>query len=608
MTTIDPSDAVSRICEQLLQGRCVLFLGSGISGTYTDQSGRKFHGFPTGGQLLDQLRHSRTYVTDDMSLVDALTMKFNQEGRSALLDFIRENIPPTATTPLPAHMEIAKLPLSAIITTNWDVLMEEALQRFHVDYYVIVQDSDIPIFRPSSVPIVKFHGTINRPDTIVATINDYEDIFAKRPVVSSLLRVLCARGTVLFLGYSLDDRDFRSLHRRLKKELGEFMPTSFAVQIAPSPSAKEYWRGEGLHIIESDATDYLRTINTRLFLESATTLRGLGSVSEWNSTPFLRELLGAGSLPTESRVVDGILRQVVRILETGTPLDRVENTLKSALRTLISHRPNYQVLKHLQQDVFPSWFQLSSRSMSDIRDKATRLISERGAMKMDIAGRGAEILKPGDKLLIYSQSVRVVDAIGRFLQSHPEQKVELIVCERRHKSPHPAHDALSLADNLRDFEVRITIIPDASLANLMAQGGISRVLLGAHAIFEWPDERIMFVNTTGTLTIVQLAAVYGIPTYVLAEEAKIASMATNDGTDPSDRFQMTQGMPQGTATPGLRDYMRLHEITYVNPVWDTVSSDKVPFYLITENRMLQCGSRTKATSPCEVDLANPRLT
>ncbi|MFH1982962.1 MAG: SIR2 family protein [Pseudomonadota bacterium] len=594
MSEIDPSDAVSTICEQLLQGRCVLFLGSGISTTYTDTSGKTFHGLPTGGQLLAHLRNSRTYVTDESSLVEALTMKFTHEGRRGLLDFIGEHIPTTATNPLPAHIEIAKLPLSAIITTNWDLYIEEALQKSHVDFHVIVQDSDIPIFRPSSVPVVKFHGTINRPDTIVATLNDYEDIFTKRPVVSSLLRVLCAQGTVLFLGYSLDDPDFKTLHRRLKRELSEFMPKSFAVQLAPSPSAKAYWGSQDLHIIESDATDYLRTINNRLFLESATALRGLGSISEWNSTPFLRELIGAGSLPTESRVVDGILRQIVRFLDTDVTLENIENTLGSALRTLVSHRPNYQVLKHLEEEVFPSWFKSSSRSTFEIREKATVLLSEREAIKIEIANRGATLIEPGDRLLIYSQSTRVVDAIGRFLQAHPERNnIELIVCERRHKSPSPLHDALSLSDKVCKFGLCIQIIPDASVAYLMDRGGVSKVLIGAHAIFEWPDGRIMFTNTTGTLTIVQLAEAYDIPTYVLAEESKIASIASDTCLDQVEDFKKDQGIPLADTTPALRDCMRSRGITYLNPGWDTVSSEKASFHLITEKRFILCRPKRK---------------
>jgi translation initiation factor 2B subunit (eIF-2B alpha/beta/delta family) len=588
MSTIGSADALLTICEQFRQGRCVLFLGSGISATYTDSSGRTFHGLPTSGQLLAKLRSSRKYVTKNMSLIEALTVKLNKEGRRGLLDFIREHLPPAGTAPLPAHMEIAQFPLSAIITTNWDLLIEESLQKFHVDHHVIVQDSDIPFFRPSSIPVLKFHGTINRPDTIVATLTDYEDLFAKRPVISSLLRVLFAQATVLFVGYSLDDPDFRSFYEQLKRELKDFMPTSFAVQRKPSRSSREYWRSQGLHIIKSDATDYLRTINTRLFIESASTLRGFGRVSDWDSTPFLRELLGAGSLPTESKVVDGILRQIVRIMDTNPTIEMVEKALKNALRTLISHRPNYQVLKHLDKKVFSSWFKPSSRSTAKIKKRAISLLAEREAVKMKIARRGAAVIQPNDKLLVYSQSTRVVDSIVAFLQGHPEgSNIELIVCERRHKSPRPVHDALSLSDKLSGFDVRIRIIPDASIAFLMDRGDVSKVLLGAHAIFQRPDRRILFTNTTGTLTVAQLAAAYGIPAYVLAEEAKIAPLGAPSDTGHSRLVQTTQEIPLADTTPALRDLMRSRGITYLNPGWDLISSERVPFCLITESRIVR---------------------
>src|SRR5579859_5061732 len=187
--SIDMRDSVSVLSEQLIEGRCVLFAGGGVSATYTDPQGNRFQGLPEGNELLEELRRTRTYVTSDMSLLQALTMKYIQEGRRGLLDFINVHVPTSFRDPLPAHIEMVKLPLSAIITTNWDVLIETALRDEKINFHAIVEDTDIPIFRPGSIPFVKFHGSIDRPDTIIATFNDMLDIFTKRPVLSSLMRV-----------------------------------------------------------------------------------------------------------------------------------------------------------------------------------------------------------------------------------------------------------------------------------------------------------------------------------------------------------------------------------------------------------------------------------
>jgi hypothetical protein len=128
MRLSDSTDALTTICEQLSAGRCVLFLGSEVSATYTDPSGKRFEGLPTGGQLLEALRTARKYVTADMSLTRALSMKEIHEGRHGVIDFINSHIPKAVASVPPAHQEIAKLPLSAIITTNWDQFVETALQ------------------------------------------------------------------------------------------------------------------------------------------------------------------------------------------------------------------------------------------------------------------------------------------------------------------------------------------------------------------------------------------------------------------------------------------------------------------------------------------------
>jgi methylthioribose-1-phosphate isomerase len=149
-------------------------------------------------------------------------------------------------------------------------------------------------------------------------------------------------------------------------------------------------------------------------------------------------------------------------------------------------------------------------------------------------------------------------------------------------------DGLLLADEIRGFDVPIRIVPDASLACLMSTGKVTKVFLGAHSVAELPDGAITFTNTTGTLMIVKLAALYDITTFVLAEESKLSTGSLDiDGLDSG-------GIVVEEKNPLLRDLMKARNITHVNPGWDVVSSSDARFTLVTENRVVGNDKKNRA--------------
>lgn len=589
MSVITRSDEVNALSEQIIQGRCVLFIGSGISASYTDPQGRMFPGLPTGHDLLQELRRSREYVTADMSLLEALTMKYIQEGRRSLLDFVNLQISDSVADPLPAHLEISKLPISAVISTNWDLLLESALRKERIGFHVIVLDSDIPIFRPRSIPLVKLHGSIDRPDTIVATFDDMLDLLAKRPVLTSLLRILCAQGTLLFLGYSLDDVDFKNLYRGLRRELKDFMPVAYAVQRRPSQQAVIFWASEGVRIIDEDATNFLQLLNATILHHTRASLRGAGKAEEWMADPFLRSLMRAGTLATESQVIDGALQQVIEMLEGPTSLNEITDQVSDAIAALVRFRPHYQGLRALQLVHLPTWFPPNTESKERAAQMICEFLAERENGKQSIAERGAKLINVGDKILLYSQSTRVLEVINRWLRQNRKQiNIELFLCECRPKSRRSFEDAFAFAEAIASDSVPITFVPDAAIAHLMATSRVTKVFLGAHNLIEFPDGSMSMTNTTGSLIIAKLASQFGIPVYVFAEEAKIFAPSQAEqliATATSHPLAEEEIIEKQDVV--FRDLSRSKNISVFNPGYDDIVSSDVPFILVTEKRCLE---------------------
>lgn len=104
------------------------------------------------------------------------------------------------------HRILARLPIHTFWTTNYDKLIEWALEdagkRADVKYTV----EQLALTRPRRDAVVyKMHGDIEHPDSAVLTKDDYERYHLSRaPFVSALTGDLVSR-TFLFLGFSFTD-------------------------------------------------------------------------------------------------------------------------------------------------------------------------------------------------------------------------------------------------------------------------------------------------------------------------------------------------------------------------------------------------------------------
>jgi translation initiation factor 2B subunit (eIF-2B alpha/beta/delta family) len=580
----DNQDNLSVLSERLLEGRCVLFLGSGISASYRDPSGKVYKGLPMGNELLRQLQQSRSYVTLDMSLAEALTMKYIRERKAGLLEFIYQNIPLNFDTPLPAHHEIARLPLSAVITTNWDRLLEHAFGEANLQFHVIVEDSDVSIIRPESIPLVKLHGTLERPDTIVATYDDMLDLFARRPILASLMRVLCANATLLFVGFKLDDVDFRYLFRGLQRELGHFMPVSFSVQRDALPQAVDYWQTQGVTIMNADATDFLQELNISVLLRDRSATEEVTGLEDCLDDAIFRPLLGSLVTMSESQLIDEALHAALLVIDSSPkkPLRLTAKRVKNAIRALAGLRPRYNALSQLATDIAPTWFSQES-TLEEARERICEVVRNRETALQKIGHIGVELIKPGDKILLYSQSTRVAEVLRQWLSTRPGGDVKFTVAECRPKSPRAFQGALPLLRDIVEGEGSAEVVPDEAIAYLMTHNGINKVFLGAHGGTRHPGGRLTVTNTTGSLMIALLARDCGIPVYVFTEEAKIMASERAGGDGKHESNLMADASLTKQAPYEFSRMLQIKQIQYYNPGYDELDSQEVPFILVTES-------------------------
>lgn len=181
-----------------------------------------------------------------------------------------------------------------LVSTNYDDLMERAFakvgQRFHTYtyeadgprkgtfFYRSPDGKERPIGRPSlrnAIPedehpvLMKFHGGLHRTDrdrdSFVITEDHYIEYLARTaapPHLPLAVSSLLERRHVLFLGHALRDWTLRVVLYQLWRDHLEWQ--SWAIQKAPKPLERKFWRSKRVEILDRPLADYVTLFKERL--------------------------------------------------------------------------------------------------------------------------------------------------------------------------------------------------------------------------------------------------------------------------------------------------------------------------------------------------------
>lgn len=167
------------IYEALADNRCILFVGAGLSQGVIRSDNRSL---PNWKGLLSEMAcwlearcsdlHKKTVIEDIKKtiakdkLVQAGQALQNEMKKSEMAEFLDSVFRDEAVRPSKVHLLIPQIPLKAILTTNYDKLIEMAFHK---------RDQDISVFTHAEISshfkkdrfIFKVHGDIDRPDSII---------------------------------------------------------------------------------------------------------------------------------------------------------------------------------------------------------------------------------------------------------------------------------------------------------------------------------------------------------------------------------------------------------------------------------------------------------
>jgi hypothetical protein len=149
------------------------------------------------------------------------------------------------------------------VTTNWDPFIERSLDVLGP----IVEDRDLAFWDDRKKQVLKIHGCITRPYSIVATQTDYDTCMSQNPLIFNKLKDLMATKTFIFVGYSMRDADFREVWQTILHSLGHFAKLAYAVDPDATAENIAYWRERGIEIFKTTDIMFVRTLRKRLEME-----------------------------------------------------------------------------------------------------------------------------------------------------------------------------------------------------------------------------------------------------------------------------------------------------------------------------------------------------
>lgn len=211
---VSKKDLIREIEKAMKSEEIAAFIGAGLSVSA---------GFPTWSELLKQPAFDlELNVEKETDLVNLAQYYSNTKQRSSIDDLIKENFS-KLNKPTRNHNLLAQLPISTYWTTNYDKLLEKALEDNNKIAFVKTKDEQLRgTNRNFDAVVYKLHGDVDSPEDAVITRSDYEEFgYNKRKLFREVLEGDLLTKTFLFLGFSFSDPNFNYVIGRLRVLLEE---------------------------------------------------------------------------------------------------------------------------------------------------------------------------------------------------------------------------------------------------------------------------------------------------------------------------------------------------------------------------------------------------
>ncbi len=164
-----------------------------------------------------------------------------------LVKLLRKCLHIRTARPGTVHAEFAKLPFKQVLTTNFDFLIERAYDGIGKSYLPVLDEDLLPFGQPDGeTRLIKMHGDLHHPSLMVVTEDDYDKFRDDRWAMFQAVTNLLTHHSVLFIGYSIDDPDFRQIWRLVEKHFGAFRRPAYTILVGATNEQIDTYKRRGV--------------------------------------------------------------------------------------------------------------------------------------------------------------------------------------------------------------------------------------------------------------------------------------------------------------------------------------------------------------------------
>lgn len=229
------------------EDRLAIFIGAGVS----KSSDTEYIRLPSWSDLISELKSDLgiTEEIDYLKLAQLYHLEFGEQGyHQALKKYFPEDI-----TPSSLHRKILDLNPRVIITTNWDYIIENAIEQEGHLYDTICTDKDL-VKSTSQKKFIKIHGDFKNHN-IVFKEDDYLNYSRNFPLIENYIKSIFSTHTVLFLGYSYNDINLKHIMKWVQSH-STSAPPMYLVNFTTNKPQESYLRNHGITTIILDSENF----------------------------------------------------------------------------------------------------------------------------------------------------------------------------------------------------------------------------------------------------------------------------------------------------------------------------------------------------------------
>lgn len=172
---------------------------------------KDYHEIWWSDQRFEKSRNEYNRFGDMINTYSPLKYEISKYLRGKSLENIEEKMEDELTW-------FKKIVIDGVITTNWDLLLDELFNEF--DVFVGQKDLLSSIVQEIA-EIYKIHGSISDFNSLILTEEDYDDFNDRNAYLAAKLLTIFIEHPIIFIGYSITDANVRQILKSISHCLTE---------------------------------------------------------------------------------------------------------------------------------------------------------------------------------------------------------------------------------------------------------------------------------------------------------------------------------------------------------------------------------------------------